>query len=173
MSFKILSLFFGVFLLAPYVGFAQNLEKITKLELEYWRSFDGVIKIEIFVPFEAKNSELVLSATITAGKKDGGGETHIGKRIKEEDLQTVLKYFNSEKVRQSFAKSEPVLQPDGSHLSVTATQNSLSLTFSSQHAFSRVPYLAVEQQENATELGRVAQELLKLAGIEIPKERLY
>lgn len=173
MRSKTLFLLSAAILFVRHAGFTQDLEKITKLELEYWRAFHGVIKIEIFVPFEAEASELTLSATVTGGRKGNQGERHIVKKIKEQDLRIVLQYFNSDKARESFAKAEPVLQPDGSTLSITATQNSLSLTFYSQYAFSRSPLLAPEERHHAAELGRVAVGIFELAEITIPKDELY
>lgn len=172
MKSKTLFQVFGALLLLQNFGFSQDLEKLTRLELKYWRAFHGDIEIEIFVPFEAEASELTLNATVTPGRNGAQGEKHIVKTIKEQELRAVLQYFNSRNAREFFAKAEQVLQPDGSTLSITATQHSLSLTFSSQYAFSQSPIVAAKEG-HAAEFGRIALEILKLSGITVPKDELY
>ncbi len=157
----------ALFWLLPIVARGQKLESITGFELEYWRSFHGVIKQTIRFP---PSGEITLNSDLLPGKNETEQEakrTHTMKLIAKEDLAPVLALFNDPAARKFFAETKPKLQPDGSALSITVTQNSLSLTFSSQDAFvpNPPPY--------ASALGRAALELFRKAGIVISKNDLY
>jgi hypothetical protein len=140
---------------------------MTGFELEYWRFFDGVIKQTILFPPSgeiALNSDLMLGKT---GAEQQANRKHMMKLIAKEDLAQALALFNDPAARQFFVTTEQKLQPDGSGLSITITQNSISLTFTSQDAFTK------GAPRYAAALGRVALELFKRAGIVIPKDELY
>jgi hypothetical protein len=144
---------------------AQVLDKVTDLKLEYWRAFDGLIAIRVIRTID---NELALSYTITAANDpDGKSAQHGVKKIKEADLTPVLTFFNFGDVREYFATNAPVRQGDGANLSVTVTQNSFSLSFASQNAFSS------KESRFPNALGKVALHLFKLANISITKDKLY
>lgn len=144
---------------------AQMLEKITHLEAEYWRSFHGLIKIEVKRHAEG---DLTLNYAITPANDQSEKATKRSfKKIKESDLAPVLEFFNFGDVRQFFATTPTVLQPDGADLSITATQNSFSLSFHSQYAF------ATKASRYPRAFGKIALHLFRLAEIQVPKDELY
>jgi hypothetical protein len=87
--------------------------------------------------------------------------------VTKQDLAGVVTLFNDAAARQFFATAKPVLQPDGSALSITFTQNSFSMSFASQEAFS------VGAAKYPRALGRAALDLFRKAGIVISKDKLY
>src|SRR5690348_13779750 len=84
-------------LMSPWSGFAQMLDKVTDLKLEYWRASDGQISIQVIRTID---NELALNYTITAANDpDGKSAKHAVKKIKEADLAPVLAFFNYGDVR--------------------------------------------------------------------------
>lgn len=148
-------------------AFAQKLEKIMALQLEYWRAFHEQIQQTIIV---TNSGEIALNTTITPIRQSGeipSTPKHAVKAITQQDLASVLKFFNNANARQFFATHKPVDQPDGASLSISITQNLFSLSFRSQDAFTG----GGTRYDSA--LGRIALELLQLAGVSIPKNELY
>ena len=163
-------LFLGFLALLPLSatdGFAQQLDNVTNLKLEYWRAFHDLIQQEIRL---TNSGEITLNTIVTPIQKPGEpavAPKHTVKAISQRDLAPILAFFNSGEARQYFALNGPVLQPDGAALSVTVTQNSLSITFASQYAFDP------KASRHATDFGKVAVLLFQLAEISIPNEKLY
>ncbi len=165
MNRSVASISITALLLLSANAWAQKLNTVTHLELEYWRAFHGIIKLEVI---RTEDNGLALNSTISSSEKSSKESkqrtVHI---ITERDLAAVLTLFNHPDARQFFADSKPLLQADGSELSISVTQNSLSLSFASQNAFRKI------QSRYAAALGNIAQELFGLAKITIPKESLY
>ncbi len=164
---KALPLLFLVVALLPSFASAQKLEKVTGLKLEYWRSFHGVIQQEIRI---TNTGEIALNSTILRRMTEAHqneNQKHTVKTLTERDMNSLLTLFNSGDARQFFATTKAGPQIDGSSLSITITQNSFSITFTSLDAFDpKAPRFA-------TALGRVALDLFTKAGITIPKSELY
>jgi len=147
--------------------FAQKLDTVTGLRLEYWRAFHDLIQQEILI---TNSGEIALNTTITPIRQPGEAPPkpkHTVKTIAERDLAPVLKFFNDAEVRQFFATHDPEPRLDGASLSLTVTQHSFSMAFHSLDAFTG----SGARYESA--LGRLAVELFKLAGVTITKDDLY
>ena len=156
--------------LLPANVFAQKLDKLNGLQLEYWRSFHELIQQRVIV---TSDGEIALNTTITPLQHPGEPPPkprHTVKTISERDLAPVLAFFNDADARTFFASSKPDNRPDGSSLSLTVTQNSFSLSFRSQDAF---PSATRNLARYHAAFGRVALELIKLAGVTIRKDELY
>ncbi len=161
------SLLVALLVFLPLGALAQKLEKITGLKVEYWRAFHGVIKQVIFF---SPSGEIALNTDVMRGMTDAEREQntkHTVKLIKRPDLASTLALFNYADVRAYFAATKPDDRLDGSFLSITVVQNSFSITFTTQDAFTR------GSSKYATALGRVALELFKKADVSIPKDELY
>ncbi|RYD82726.1 MAG: hypothetical protein EOP84_08980 [Verrucomicrobiaceae bacterium] len=165
MTVRFTILFLVLLALFSTSTFAQQFGPNTKVEVVYWRAFAGTIKLNIS-PTDDK--DLAINVEITPRGNEGAQDVkRTFKKTPHRDLTSVIRLFNDNRARQFFATTPPVLQPDGSHLSITVTQNSFSITFDSQNAFDR------RAPEHEATLGRIANEFFKRAGLLLAENELY
>ncbi len=161
----IFAILIGVFSLSA--GNAQEISTVTTFELEYWRSFNGVIKQTILRTSEGK---IALNTDVISQKSDPEAnpkKDHFVKIISEQDLLPLIKLFNDQNLRKAFLEHPQKSMLDGSFLSLRITQNTFTIGFECQIPFED------KTEEHKKALGKVAKYLLDLADLKIPPGELY
>ncbi len=162
---EIFILFFLSMMLLGVRASGQSMEKITEIKIVYWRAFHGTI--EQYVGKDASGKMYMATYLYRSENQEDRKQESISKDVSQEVLNRIVEFVNDREVRKSFSKSEPFVQPDGSRIEMTVRENSFGFVFVSQTAFNSTA------SESDRRLGVIVVDMIRRAGIDIPKEDQY